>query len=88
MFSCSTSPSKNSINAEQLKVYMEGKRWSDSLSVLCHFMDCVLEPIGRNAYVLKGASEDAAWMIAGYLSPVLGENQPRRLDSYVWELGK
>jgi hypothetical protein len=88
MVSCSTPQDKSSMDAQKLKLYQDGKQWSDSLSNLCQFMDCVIEPIGRNAYILKGANEDAAWMIAGYLSPVLGDHQPRRLDSYVWELGK
>lgn len=76
-----------SLDASQFKLYQAGKQWPESLGVLCHYMDCTLEPKGRGGYVIKGASEDAAWMIAGYLSPILGSQRPREVATEVWEIG-
>jgi hypothetical protein len=76
-----------SLDAKQFKLYQEGKQWPDSLGVLCHYMDCTLEPKGRGRYVLTGATEDAAWMVAGYLSSILGSQRPRKVGAQVWELG-
>ncbi len=78
---------QGSLAVSQFKLYQEGKQWPDSLGVLCHYMDCTLEPKGRGSYVIQGASEDAAWMIAGYLSSILGSQRPRKVAAQVWELG-